>query len=344
MESGEDKEIMFSVIIPVFKIEEYLERCVDSVLQQTYTDFEVLLVDDGSPDNCPVICDRYAEKDTRVKVIHKKNGGLVSARNAGLRSARGKYICYVDGDDWVEGTLLEGLSEIVRTQKEPDMIIFGAVREYTEYREQIPFHVKSGMYEKEQLRKQIYPYMIYDSHLPFFEGRIFPAAWNKIYKRGLLQKHYCTEEKISIAEDNAFVFECIYYAERIFFTKQVYYHYNCCNNASMVSRYNREYMEKCQLVCEYLKKQLGKKERYLERQLGVFQVAWLIMAVFHEVRYQSSFREGKRRVKKKLRKTAFVREAGFCGLPLFAKGYLLLLKIHCYGAACFLAKMVIDKK
>ena len=91
-----------SVIIPVYKVEEYLERCIESVLGQTLDDLEIILVDDGSPDNCPRICDQYAEKDRRVSVIHKKNGGLASARNAGMKNASGEYIFFLDSDDWLE--------------------------------------------------------------------------------------------------------------------------------------------------------------------------------------------------------------------------------------------------
>ena len=94
-------ELLFSVIVPIYKVEKYLPDCVNSILNQTYKDFELLLVDDGSPDNCPQMCDDFALKDSRIRVIHKKNGGLVSARNIGIKNAKGKYICYVDGDDTV---------------------------------------------------------------------------------------------------------------------------------------------------------------------------------------------------------------------------------------------------
>ena len=90
-----------SIIVPVYKVRRYLQRCIESILQQTYTDYELILVDDGSPDNCGAICDRYAQECDKVKVIHKKNGGLSSARNAGLAVARGEYITFVDGDDAV---------------------------------------------------------------------------------------------------------------------------------------------------------------------------------------------------------------------------------------------------
>lgn len=92
---------LISVVVPIYKIDRYLGVCIESVLNQTYTNLEIILVDDGSPDRCPEICDLYAKKDTRIKVIHKRNGGLVSARKAGILSATGKYIGYVDGDDWI---------------------------------------------------------------------------------------------------------------------------------------------------------------------------------------------------------------------------------------------------
>ncbi len=98
-----------SIIVPVYKVEKYLNKCVDSILAQTLTDFECILVDDGSPDNCPAMCDEYAEKDPRIVVIHKENGGLSDARNAGLDVAKGDYIGFVDSDDWVDPTMYEDL-------------------------------------------------------------------------------------------------------------------------------------------------------------------------------------------------------------------------------------------
>ena len=96
-----------SVIVPVYKVEKYIHKCVDSILNQTFTDFELILVDDGSPDNCGRICDEYAEKDSRVRVIHKKNGGVSDARNVGVVESKGDYISFVDPDDWIETNALE---------------------------------------------------------------------------------------------------------------------------------------------------------------------------------------------------------------------------------------------
>lgn len=103
-----------NVIIPVYKVEKYLDRCLKSVLEQSYSDIEVILVDDGSPDQCGVMCDEYAKKDPRIKVIHKKNGGLASARNAGLEAASAEFICFVDSDDWITKDMFQYMIELAQ--------------------------------------------------------------------------------------------------------------------------------------------------------------------------------------------------------------------------------------
>ena len=104
-----------SVIVPVYKVENFLDRCVESIVGQTYENLEIILVDDGSPDNCPAMCDGWAEKDSRIRVIHKENGGVSSARNAALDIATGDYIGFVDSDDWIEpemySSLIQQISE-----------------------------------------------------------------------------------------------------------------------------------------------------------------------------------------------------------------------------------------
>ena len=100
---------LVSIIVPIYGVEEYLSKCIDSIINQTYKNLEIILVDDGSPDKCPDICDAFEKKDERIKVIHKKNGGLSDARNAGIDTAHGDYIVFVDSDDWIENTMVEHL-------------------------------------------------------------------------------------------------------------------------------------------------------------------------------------------------------------------------------------------
>lgn len=120
-----------SVIVPVYKAEQYLERCVKSILEQTYQNFELILVDDGSPDGSPILCDKWAEKDSRVHVIHKKNGGASSARNAGLKNARGNWITFADSDDWLDKTTLKTLYDLAKKYNVPMAI--GGMRVAQEY-------------------------------------------------------------------------------------------------------------------------------------------------------------------------------------------------------------------
>lgn len=122
-----------SVIVPVYKAEQYLKRCVKSILEQTYQDFELILVDDGSPDNSPSLCDEWAKNDNRIHVIHKENGGASSARNAGLKAAKGNWIAFADSDDWLDKAALKTLYDLANQHNVP-MAIGGmrAVQEYTD--------------------------------------------------------------------------------------------------------------------------------------------------------------------------------------------------------------------
>lgn len=116
-----------SVIVPVYKVEQYLPRCIDSILAQTFTDFELLLIDDGSPDNSGHICDEYAEKDSRIRVFHKENGGVSSARNVGIAKAEGEWISFVDADDWIPHNAYAEINLIMETEK-ADLYHWGFTR------------------------------------------------------------------------------------------------------------------------------------------------------------------------------------------------------------------------
>ena len=122
-----------SFILPIYNVEKYLSECVESILVQTYRDFEILLVDDGSPDNCPALCDEWAKKDSRIKALHKPNGGLSDARNYGLKHAQGDYVVFVDSDDfWVNKDCLENLMNVVDVHPECDFIGFNCSYYYSD--------------------------------------------------------------------------------------------------------------------------------------------------------------------------------------------------------------------
>lgn len=125
--------IMVSIIVPIYLVKQYLPKCIESIINQTYRDIEIILVDDGSPDNCGKICDVYARKDKRIKVFQKRNGGISDARNFGIIKASGEYIGFVDGDDWIEPNMYEELLKVAIANK-ADIVNCGVFLEYPEYR------------------------------------------------------------------------------------------------------------------------------------------------------------------------------------------------------------------
>ena len=167
-----------SIIIPIYNVEKYLNRCLDSILNQTYRNIEVILVDDGSPDKCPLICDDYSRKDERVRVIHKKNGGLSSARNAGLNSSpKGNYITFVDSDDWIENNTIEycvGLLNMYQT----DAVEFECdeTKDYKEHSKQAKERLdiyKGDDVLKEYLRREAYSVCMGVYKTTLFDGLRF---------------------------------------------------------------------------------------------------------------------------------------------------------------------------
>ena len=141
-----------SVIVPVYKVEKYLDRCVKSIIGQTYPDFELILVDDGSPDKCPQMCDEWAKKDKRIRVLHKENGGLSSARNAGLRVARGEYVHFIDSDDWIELDLYENILNLFKIYTSAQIVQFGSIEVHKQVKirqpeERIELYDKNRMFD-----------------------------------------------------------------------------------------------------------------------------------------------------------------------------------------------------
>ena len=166
---------LISVIIPVYKVEKYLCRCVDSVLEQTYTNMEIILVDDGSPDNCPVMCDEYARQDSRVKVIHQENAGLSGARNAGIDMAQAQWLAFVDSDDYLAADFLERLYQAcVNTGSSLSVCRWEYVRGET-----IPEHGtgETRVYTGREMLANLY--------VP--DGAYFVVAWNKLYRKELFE-------------------------------------------------------------------------------------------------------------------------------------------------------------
>ena len=213
---------LISVIVPIYMIDRYIGICIESILNQTYQNLEIILVDDGGKDRCPEICRLYAKKDSRIKVIHKPNGGLVSARKAGLRISGGDYIAYVDGDDWIGPGFIEVLYTAVYTSG-ADMVCAGLTRDLFSKSAHFSNALPSGIYEGEKL-KYLWKNML--SYGSYYRPGISTYVWNKLFRREvLLTPQSMVDDRISIGEDGAVTYPALLNCRRVAVVGNVAYHY-----------------------------------------------------------------------------------------------------------------------
>ncbi len=213
--------MLFSFIVPVYQIKEYVAACIESILSQTYEDFEVILVDDGSTDGSGEICDSYGERDPRITVIHKANGGLVSARQAGIRRAKGEYIINVDGDDWISPYLAACSAEIIGKYA-ADMICYGyyQISEGTEAACTEP--AEEGFYEKKDMAEAIYPKLLLDGQM----NHMFYFLWGKVIRKSLLYgPQMAVDQRIAYGEDIVCLTPVYMDAANCYISRQLMYYY-----------------------------------------------------------------------------------------------------------------------
>ena len=215
-----------SVIVPVYNVEQYLPRCIDSILAQTFTDFELLLIDDGSTDNSGKICDEYAKKDTRIRVWHKENGGVSSARNVGLDNARGELISFIDSDDWIDKDYFE-----IYIRQNADIQFQGYKVIDSENNVILSPPVQfSNAYNQES------SYVIL--HNIFRIKNFFGVIWNKIFQQKIIEKYNIRfPMDISIREDEIFTFEYCRYISSLTLLPTRSYNYNVIPNSLMHRKY-----------------------------------------------------------------------------------------------------------
>lgn len=255
----------FSIIIPVFNIEQYIEQCIKSVLHQAFDgEYEIIIVDDGSTDSCPEICDTYAKEHDNIKVLHKENGGLVSARQAGAIIANGEYIIPVDGDDWVNEQLLEVVNNCIE-KSHADIICYNYYNCINNEIKKNSCNYDEGLYTKNSIEKQIFPNLIYSQ-----ESKTFPAAiWAKAFKRELyVSEQLSLDPKIKIGEDAACVIPCVYRAESIYVTDECLYYYR--HNINSMTKNKKAFnWNGPALIAEHLKKRVDMTETDFQNQLYI---------------------------------------------------------------------------
>ncbi len=214
---------MISVIVPIYNVAKYLEQCIESICSQTYRDLEIILVDDGSTDKCYDICEEYRRKDSRIVVIHKENGGLVSARKVGLCAAAGEYIAYVDGDDWIEPDMYERMFQMI-TEQDVDVVMCGRFEDTGNIHRAVYHGIKEGRYDKHALLDFVYPRMIVNGD--FFTWGIFPSVWDKLFRRKCVERfQMAVDDRIVMGEDAACVYPCLLNVESLYIMNKCLYHY-----------------------------------------------------------------------------------------------------------------------
>lgn len=243
---------LISIIIPVYKVEDYIHKCIDSVLNQSYENLEIFLVDDGSPDNCGSICDEYAQKDNRIVVIHKKNGGLSDARNVAINIAKGEYITFVDSDDHISPYYIETLLDLVI---ESDCDI--AITSLMQFKEGEKIATQSSNYNKKIIHANE------AINEMFYQGSFDNSAWAKLYHRSLFSSGVRYPVGI-LYEDLATTYKLFLLANKVAFSNRKTYFYLIRSNSIEGSPFNEKKMKSVLFIIGELEKFKKSNPEFLE--------------------------------------------------------------------------------
>lgn len=256
---------LVSVIVPIYNTREFLQRCLDSILNQSYTHMEIILVNDGSTDDSVSVCEKYAAKDSRVQIISQPNQGIIAAKKTGIRLCHGKYVMFVDSDDWIEPELLEAMAQAIM-ECDCSMVCTNVYMDYEDSTIEKRNGIPSGTYETNKIAKDLFYYkdMDYYGILPYSVAKLYPIDLLKAVLDNI-------SNEIRYAEDKAIVFGLIYRNIKICFTDDIYYHY-CVRNGSACQTENQDYLVELTSFYKYAKKLFeGHEERaHLLQQLGKY--------------------------------------------------------------------------
>lgn len=268
---------LISIIVPIYGIDRYLGLCIESIINQTYKNLEIILVDDGGKDRCPDICDLYASKDKRIKVIHKANGGLVSARKAGLQESNGSYISYVDGDDWIGPGFIESMYSSTFFSN-ADVVCAGFTKDLFSKSSTFTNTIPSGVYDGEKL-ENLKKHMI--SCGQYYCPGITTYVWNKLFRREILiDAQMNIDNRITIGEDAAVTYPVLFKSNIISVIDNIAYHYRQREDSMLKqsSSYSQE-AQKLKYLYSYLIKWADetKPNFNLHSQVNEFILANAIM-------------------------------------------------------------------
>lgn len=245
--------IDISIVVPVYNVEELLPRCVESILAQTKKNIEIILVNDGATDGSGAVCDEYAKKDERIRVLHKPNGGLTSAWKAGAEVAKGAYLGFVDSDDWIDEDMYERMWESA-CKYNSDMVVCGLVFDYEdpslEKRKEISGFEKE-FYNRKDL-EELFPTLINDGR--FFGRMLQPARVTKLYRRELVEKNMpLCQEEVTVGEDMQLTLPVLLDAQSMSVVKDFYPYHYWFNQKSMTGKYDPKYLDKIKIMANRMK-------------------------------------------------------------------------------------------
>lgn len=257
-----NKNLLFSIIIPVYNSGKYLEYCIDSILKQDFNDYEIILVDDGSTDNSPMICDKYMESNTNIKAIHKINGGVSSARYDGIKCSNGKYIICIDSDDSVSSNFFSTLSKIC-VEKSPDIVCYGFYVGNGHAYQKERLNNRIGYYSKSDIEKEIYSSLIQSSSASYFS----PSLCSKAIRKELLIENFLVDPLATIGEDGACVIPCIFKANSMYILDEPLYYYRYNDESATKGKkvFNWEYP---QIIAKHIENKLDMNLYDFKEQLN----------------------------------------------------------------------------
>lgn len=313
---------MFSIVIPIYNVEKYLCQCIESAINQTYRNIEIILVDDGSPDSSPVLCDEYARKEDRIKVIHKKNGGLVSARQAGVSLATGDYIINLDGDDWLALDYCEKMADIVE-QYHPDMIMCGYYKAYEDSEVSCPMTYRDGFYDREKIEKEIFPILIQNKYGYSFNLSLWAKATISSIQRS---EQLAVDSRITVGEDSVCTIPCFYRTDSLYILNSCLYYYRQ-NQASMTKNKSVYAWNGPEIRGKHIEKRIDVSQFNFQEQMYrsvTHSVFTVVKSQFNDKKRK--IKEIKRDIREKLDNSYYldaIRKSSFSGLKANLMKYSL---------------------
>lgn len=314
----------FSIIVPIYKVEKYINQCIESVLSQTYEDFELILVDDGSPDDCGKICDEYAKQDSRVSVIHKLNGGLVSARQAGVKIAQGDYIACLDGDDYISDDFCFKCNKVIESRF-PDIVVCGLTNVYDNHIERLSLKEREGYYNRSDLEREIFPYLIEDRKGNYFS----PTLCGKVIERKLYtEEQLCIDENVKIGEDQCCSKPCVYRADSVYIMKDCLYNYRQ-NSMSMTKKGDVFNLFVPRIIAKHYETRLDMMKFDFQEQVYRRVVHDLFNAAASQFNAKDGYKKAKKRILSALNDDYYKLAIKKADFKFMSKGWIAKILLRC---------------